>query len=288
MILGVDLGNYAIKTSKRISFNSKISTISPYEEKGDVIEYKGVQYWLGEGEFETEYRKAYKKNLLPLLLGAIAQSSDDINNNVVVGLPLSQYKEDKEYLSNLVMQNFNNEIKLNGVIKKINISDIEVVPEGVAAVDYDFEGIVVDIGGRTTDICLLVQDGGRRKIRKPYSLPLGILNLEADYIKTINNKLGLDLSVSDSDRIFRNGLKIYGEEQDIDFAIEVYKSFVDRLISQIQVDYPIKTYDIALVGGGAERLSIPILNRLPNSFLVEDSFWANANGYELIGRSIWE
>ena len=288
MILGIDLGNYATKSSKGISFLSKVCLSGGFEENGENILLDGVKFYLGEGDFDTEYRKAYKSNLLPILYGAIALSTSDKSNCIVLGLPLSQYKEDKEYLTNLVLQNSKKEIEINGVIRKVIIEDVEIVPEGVSAADEDFEGIIIDIGGRTTDICLIQQEGNRRKVRKPYSIPKGILNLESDYINIINKRYGLDLLPGDAQRILREGLKIYGEPQKIDFAMEVYKTFVDGLISQVQVDYPVKTYNILLVGGGAELLYNPIKKRLPNAELINNSFWGNALGYERIGKEIWQ
>lgn len=287
MIKGIDLGNHTTKDEKGVTFLSKVSNECGLEEKADWIILDGRKIYLGEGDFDTEYRKSYKKNLLHCLFGMLALTSNEVKNKVVLGLPLSQFKEDKLYLTNLIMQNKDKEIILNGIKKRIIIDDIEIVPEGVVAVEDTFEGIVLDIGGRTTDICLLKEEGGRRKIKKPYSMPKGVLSLEADYINCINKKLGLDLLPEDSDRILKNGLKIYGINQDISFAMEVYRNFVDALITQIQVDYPIKTYDVALVGGGADMLFNPIKTRLPNAFLVDEPYLANAIGYYEIGRSIW-
>ena len=171
--------------------------------------------------------------------------------------------------------------------KRIIIEDIEIVPESVASVPDLFEGIVIDIGGRTTDIALVMHESGRRKIKIPYSLPQGVLNLESQYINAINSKLGLDLMPNDANRILQNGLQIYGENQDVSFAIQVFKDFVNSLVNRIQIDYPVKTYPILLVGGGAEMLYKPIKKRIPNAQLIKDSFLANANGYYKIGRSIW-
>lgn len=287
MIIGVDLGNFAVKTSKGVYFLSKLSQDKSLNEHSDILEFDDKHYSLEEGFFDTEYRKAYKKSLLPLLYAAIGLSTDDTKNEIVCGLPLSQYREDKEYLRNLILQNSNKTITINGARKKIFIDDIEVVPEGVAAVPNDFEGVVIDIGGRTTDVCLLTHEGFKRKIKKPYSLAQGMLNLEGDFIKVINNKFGLDLSLDDASRILKSGLKIYGEEQNIEFAMFIYHTFVNSIISLLQVDYSLKTYDIALVGGGAKTLYKTFKNAMPNTRLIENSFFANAIGYERIGENIW-
>lgn len=287
MIIGVDLGNFAVKTSKGVSFLAKVSNNKSLNENSDILELESKAYYLEEGNFDTEYRKAYKNSLIPLLFAAIGLSTDDVTNEIVCGLPLSQYQEDKEYLRNLILQNSNKTITINGARKKILIDDVEIVPEGVAAVPDEFEGIVLDIGGRTTDVCLLINEGCKRKIKKPYSLAKGVLNLQGDFIKVINNKFGLDLNLEDTERILRNGLKIYGEQQNIDFATSVYRTFIEDVISQIRVDYSVKTYDIALVGGGAEMLYKIIQSILPNVQLIKNSFFANALGYERIGENIW-
>ncbi|MGL5085131.1 MAG: ParM/StbA family protein [Clostridium sp.] len=287
MIIGSDLGFYVSKTHLGVSFLSKVSKVGGIEETGDTLILDGCKYYLGEGEFETEYKKAYKGNLITLLYGSLALTSDDVHNKIVVGLPLSQYKEDKDYLRNRILQNSDKRVIINDVSKRIIIDDVEIVPESVASVPVEFEGIVIDIGGRTTDIALIVNESGRRKIKTPYSLPQGVLNLESQYINLINSKLGLDLMPIDANRILENGLKIYGEKQDISFAIQVFKDFVNGLVNRIQIDYPVKTYPVLLVGGGAEMLYKPIKNRIPNVELIKDSFLANAIGYNKIGRSIW-
>lgn len=288
MILGVDVGSYSVKSSKGITFLSKLTKYGGFEENSDYIVINSDKWYLGEGDFDTEYRKAYRKSFINLMYAAIALSTDEVYNNVVVGLPLSQYKEDRDYLRNIILQNSDKNLIINDVSKRIVINDIEVVPEGIAAVNDSFEGIVIDIGGRTTDICLITNEFNKRKINKPYSLPLGVLNLENDFISVINNTYALDLFPEDTQRILDKGLKIYGQEKEIDFAMEVYKKFVNKVMSILQVDYPIKTHNIALTGGGAEILQKPLIKRLPNAELIKDGYFSNAIGYEFLGKEIWE
>lgn len=271
MILGVDLGNYYTKSSKGVSFLSKVSFNEGIESK-DFIRINNKKVYLGEGEFDTEYRKAYKNNIIYLLQGAIEKSTNDKKNKVVVGLPLIQYKEDKEYLINRVMQS-----KL--------VEDIEVVPEGVMAVPNNYEGILIDIGGRTTDICLLIIEGNKRKIKQPTSLPIGIQNLENEFINSINATYGLDLKQEDSNRILDNGLFIYGERKKVN--MDSFKVFVENIVRRMQVDYSLKTNNVALIGGGAEKLYIPFKNRIPQAYLVRDAFMANALAYEKYGKEVF-
>lgn len=271
MILGVDLGNYYTKSSKGIYFLSKVSRIPSIESK-DFIVSDNSKIYLGEGEFDTEYRKAYRVNLLYLLQGAIERTTNDKNNKLVVGLPLSQYKEDKEHLINRILQS-----RL--------VNDVEVVPEGILTVPANYEGIIIDIGGRTTDICLLKFESNKRRIKKPMSLPTGVMNLESDFINYLNNLYGLDLKPSDSERILKNGLYIYGERKEI--SLDIFKEFVEIIVRRVQVDYSLKTNNVVLIGGGAEKLFNAFKNRIPQSYLVKEPFMANAIAYERYGREIF-
>ena len=271
MILGVDVGNYYTKTSTGVSFMSKVAN-APGILTNTPVTIKEKTMYLGEGEIDTEYRKAYKESYLYLLLGAIQRSTTDKNNKVVVGLPLSQYKADKAYLINRILQ--------SGIVQ-----DVEVQPEGAIAVEPTYTGIVVDIGGGTTDICLIKREGMKRLILEPYSIPKGILNLESEFINQVNSSYGLDLQPVDADRIIQEGLFIYGEPKQ--FSMEVYKTFVESLVRRIQVDYSLKTNNITLVGGGAHKLYKAFKKRIPQTQLIQNSFFANAEAYAKVGRCLW-
>lgn len=271
-IIGIDLGNYYTKTSKGISFISKVSEI-PNILVNKPIQVNDKIMYLEEGEFDTEPRKAYKKNLLFLLKGAVQMSSYDKHNKVVLGLPLSQYKQDKEYLINRVLQ--------SGIVE-----DVEVEPEGIVSLPQNFSGVVCDIGGGTTDICLVVKEGERKRVKNPYSLPYGIHKLESEFINQINSMYGLDLQSCDADRIITNGLFVYGEQKP--FKMDVYKEFVNTVINRIQTDYSVKTNNFIILGGGAIKLYTAFKNRVPQCQLLTNSFYANANAFEKIGKEIWK
>lgn len=286
MILGIDVGNSFTKSSEGVSFESKTTQIKPFSNF-DGLKIGGEKIYLGTGNRDTNYRKIEKDNYINLLFGALALSTREKFNKVVVGLPISQFQEDKAELTNKIILNRKQDIEINGVSRSLIIDDVEVAPEGVVSIKNDFEGIVLDIGGRTTDTCIVTSNNGRRKIEHPLTQPTGILNLNNDFISLINSKFGLDLKEDDAERIIKKGLKIYGVQQDIRFAINVFKEYVETLINLLQVEYSLKTHDIALVGGGSATLYKPIQKRLANATLVENFFFANAKGYKNLGRGVW-
>lgn len=288
MILGIDLGNFAIKTSAGLSIESKTKPGMGILTTSPVIEYANKQFILGEGEFCTEYRKVRKDNYLELLFAAIALSTTDKNNKIVLGLPVSQFKNDKAELINLVIQKREMTGIINGESRTIFIEDIEVYPEGIGAVPSSFEGIVVDIGGRTTDICQISRTNGKRKIENAFSEPLGMLNLYSDFIKNLNNNHSLDLKINDAERILKKGLKIKGQVIDISIEKAVFREYVEKIINKLRIEYSVDTLDVALVGGGAMLLGRPFIKRLPQSFVVDNSVLANANTFKKVGEKLWQ
>lgn len=288
MILGIDLGNFAIKTSTGFDIESKTKLGTGILTTSPLVEYAGKQFILGEGEYCTEYRKVKKENILDLLFSAIVLSTTDINNKIVLGLPVSQFKTDKKELINLVMQNRKMIGVINSIERKIYIDDIEVYPEGVSSAGNEFEGIIIDIGGRTTDVCQVSLINQRRKIDNPFSEALGMINLYSDFIKSINSKYSLDLKLNDAERILKKGLKIKGELIDTSKEKLIFKDYVNKIISKLRVEYPLDTLDITLVGGGATVLGRIFKKNLPQTTIAENSFYANANIFEKVGKQLWQ
>ncbi|MDU1315416.1 MAG: ParM/StbA family protein, partial [Clostridium septicum] len=157
MILGVDLGSYSVKTSTNISFFSKVTQEEIFTESNKIV-FNGAAYNIGQGEFSTDWDKSRKENTLILLYAAIAKSTKDNINQIVIGLPVQQYKNNKDNLTEFIMNN------RCGIInkRKIFISDVVVAPEGASAyyaIDKNTREkignkqlIIIEIGGRTTDI----------------------------------------------------------------------------------------------------------------------------------------
>lgn len=286
MILGIDIGSYGTKTSAQVVFESKVAK-SSILTTNPICSLENEIYILGEGTFDTEYRKVKKENYFKLLFGAIILSSQDRFNKVVLGLPISQYKADKQELISLILTK-SLEGSINSVERSVVIEDVEVYPEGVCTVEDTFEGLLIDIGGRTTDCCLITRNLDKRKIENPFSLPIGTLNLYSDFIKSINNSLGLDLSINDAIRLLKNGLSINGIVIDIRNYMTVFKEFVENLINSLKVEYPLSTLDIRLVGGGSIVLAKPLLKRLPQAQIINNSIFANALAFAEVGEKLWQ
>lgn len=283
-ILGIDVGNSMTKSNKGVVFDTKYI-------KGENLLGTGIKtnrgITIGEGNYDTEYRKLKKDRYIDYLHTAIALSSNEEENQVVVGLPLSQYKKDREELIDLIVNNAYIDLELNNRGYRGYITNVSVYPEGVASISNEFEGVIVDIGGRTTDACFTYLNNGKRKIEEPISIPAGTLNLYNNFINVINNRYALDLKSKDAQRIMKNGLKIEGQQKDITFAIEVFKEFLEGLIKDLKLQYALSTNDIIFTGGGSLELRKPIMNRLEYAQFADNCLFSNANGFYRIGCDLF-
>lgn len=162
MIIGVDIGNYSVKTSELVNFISKVSESSSFTEENKIT-IDGEVYYISSGEFSTDWNKSQKDNTIPLLYSALARCEGNYFK-IVLGLPVGQYKKNKESLKAKIEENNFKHVLFKNKEKDILITDVLIAPEG-ASTYYNLTSeqkesignkqlLIVDIGGRTTDICL--------------------------------------------------------------------------------------------------------------------------------------
>ena len=289
-ILGVDVGNATTVTNTGVIIDSKTSKIKPITSCNK-LELDNEVVYVGEGEYDTTYRKLEKDTYLQLLYTAIALStkSRTVSNQIVLGLPLSQYNEDREALIQKVLSNNDKWININDTERHIIIDDVEVFPEGVFTVDDEYQGIVIDIGGRTTDCALIEVVRGKKKILDPISIPTGTINLYDKFIDSLNMELGLDLKLRDAERILESGLILDGTKVNIDFAKRFIEEYSENLYRQLQLKYSLKTNIVTLTGGGADLVYNHLESKLGQGLIKQrDSIKANAKNFYELGVSIFE
>lgn len=289
MILGVDLGTYSVKTSEKVSFLSKISEYESFNDTNKMI-INNEQLYIGEGEFATDWNKANKDNTMPLLLSAIYRSTEDRVNKVVLGLPIKQYKRNRESLKELIRENRYNNVNNRDIV----ISDVEVLPEGAAvyyAIDDDilksitkYQLTIVCIGGRTTEVCQYKGD----KIIGYDSIPVGMLNVYQDIVSYINKEYTKEFKLEEGQEILEEGLTLDGKVIDTSFITPILKRYFNSIYKDLQLKFNIDKGYIYLTGGGSETFEIAFKNRSQNIIISKEYVFDNALGYAEFGRSLWQ
>ena len=289
MILGIDLGNYSVKTSERISFFSKVTEQEQFYDTNK-MNINGEVLYVGDGKFDTGWNKAEKDNTLTLLYTAISRSTDDRINKVVLGLPIKQYKKNKDKLKEYIKENRCARVNERDIV----IQDIEVVPES-AAIYYNLpyehyeeftknQLTIICIGGRTTEICQY-KNG---KIIGFDSYKLGMLNVYQDIVSYINNKYTKDFELEEGEDVLENGLLLDGEYIDMSFIKPILKRHFIDVYKDIQLKFNIDKGYIYLTGGGSKIFEKAFMNRSSNVVKSNDPIYDNVMGYKKVGVNLWQ
>lgn len=294
MILGIDLGNFSVKTSEKVRFISKISERETFDDK-NTFTIEGVKYTVEDGEFTTDWNKSKKENTIPLLYYSIAKSTEDNLNQVILGLPIQQYKKEKDNLKEMIENNKIKEIVIENKTRNIFITDVEIAPESAAAYyNLDLETknkignkqlIIVDIGGRTTDICLFKD----RKIKEVKTVPVGMLNIYQEIIDYINTEYTESFKLEDGEGILKEGLFLNGSHRDISFIKPILLNNFNSIWKEIQLKFNTSLGYILLTGGGSLTLGKAFKNRIGNNLIIsKNPLFDNAEGFKKVGESIWQ
>lgn len=285
MNLGIDIGNYNVKTSEGVIFKSAVSENIEYGNKFDKIEIDSKTYYLGTGRLEIDYRKFDKENYIPLLLGAICKSSNSIENRIGLGLPIKQYSSCKQELIDK-LTNKTYDVTYNDIRRRIRITDVQVFPESVAGIiahfnstlfDVKYKDIVsVDIGGKTTDIALI----RNKKVIRSSQVNTGTI----DIYNCIKNSLearyfDIKISLDDIKDYLEKGLYYKGKRQNINFAIRSCNDLFKEIYTELNLNYPINASAVVFQGGGTDLLDSVLSKKISNIIKVDDLF-ANAKGYK--------
>lgn len=288
MIIGIDLGNYAVKTSERVHFLSKVSEMDNFTGDNKVI-YNNRAIYIGEGEFSTDWNKGKKESTLPLLFTAIERSTNDNINQVVIGLPIQQYKANKESLKELISNHrcacINN--------RRLLIENIEIAPEG-ASTYYNMpleirqeigekQLITLDIGGRTSDVGVFVN----KKIVDVKTVPTGMLNIYQDIIDYVNSNYVENFKLEDGEVILREGLFLNGENKDVSFIKPILHKHFNSIYKELQLKFNLNKGYMYLTGGGSNVLKLAFKNRLNNLIVSQDPIYDNALGFQRVGEQLW-
>jgi len=285
---GIDVGNYSLKEFPGTNIKSLVTTEENILGSKITLEYEDKIYYIGEGSFETELNKSIKENFLPLLLTGIAlNNTNDVFHQIVCGLPINQYKANKQALEEMVLSSRVREIKINGEPRKIIITDFAVYPEALGAyysLDINEDVILVDIGGRTTDIAYVAD----KKLKESSTVVIGTLNIYKDIADKLNSLYSLDLDISMAERILNKGyFEIDGQRTDLSFVTEMLKRNFNKINDDLSMKFPARTENIILVGGGYKIFEKAFKKRYQNSFVADNPIFANAIGFQKVGEMLW-
>lgn len=223
-IVGLDLGYTYTKTNTGVIFPSKITQVEPIMG-GNSIFLKDKTYYVGDGKGTLEINKIDEVITDVCLMYALSKCYDGSDFDIVTGLPISQYKTQKNQMKRMLLNHDKTYITVNDCVYPISIRNAEVYPQAAGALQSAnilSDAIVIDIGGRTVDIAYFDYLSDKRKLVNSSTLFGGMLALYSRIIEAVNLKYDTTLPVEYAEKILTRGLMYKGEMQDISFFKTYY------------------------------------------------------------------
>lgn len=171
----------------------------------------------------------------------------------------------------------------------------QVFPEGLAAfIDYAVDNFgnlrvdlqaetvgIIDIGGRTTDMAVVVPPGSVDHARSG-SENIGVLDLVEALGMSLAKELGTTIPVHAIDKALRTrSISAWGKKLDIgDMIDDCAKNVLERIMREInrRLGSAVDIDRILLVGGGAKVFG-SVAGQYPHIVIPEDPEFANARGF---------
>lgn len=281
-ILGIDIGYAYTKTSSSIIAPSRTTMSEPLLGGVPSITFRGKQYFIGIGNACFEINKTNDDLTRILMLYAICASTKDERVKVVTGLPVGQYKAQRDSLRSTLLDLSPATVILNTDARIVGIDDVMIYPQGLLPIYGDY--ISIDIGGRTVEIIQVENN----QVTFAKTIFEGMFVLYGRIVDKLNSIYATQLRDDYAERILMTGFLIDGVQQDISFLTPILAEYVDTIVDEVKKSTPCNITKVMLTGGGAQPLFAAIKRRLPNVRLVENSQFSNAMMFKKVGMSKWQ
>lgn len=337
-LVGSDLGYGQVKTFTDDTMIKFLSTVgTPISDFGRVaavttekellesltVTFENQKYYVGHnavvnsrnGRISLRQNKAEsndnKIKFLTSLALLTAENEEEATFDIVTGLPVLEYKNQKDKLYNMIY-NYGQPFEFymhygpNVVKKKIKVNNIKVISQGEAAF-YDFilddtgnikservemvsgTVMVVDPGYRTTDI--VTMENGRYIEPLSDQFNTGVNQIHQEILRLIMERLNIKKELKDLDEIVRSGKLFHAmKEYDIKRIIaDATTPFAENIVENLHTisnDTLASMQRIILAGGGASIIYPYVKDLLKNDIevsLMDNSEFCNASGYYKYG-----
>lgn len=296
-ILGLDNGYSSTKTSEAVCILSTVE--KGHDDYNNVLEISinGENYIVGEptGQYIVDADKFKTDAGIELLkvttLAAIGLSYPEesvIDVNVVAGLPVAYYADQKEDLEKLLKDLDGSCIEINKIGKKqvIKINKVMILPQACGIIieknKKNESSLVIDIGGGTWDVA---QFDGLKLVEKA-TYEEGMLVLYSAIAQMLNSKHYTNFKEYHIQNIIERGFFTVGDSKK---GIEEIEEYLDRevrkIVSTIKRNFNTNDVDnFYLIGGGALALKEYVRKYFPAIEVEENCQFTNVNSFAFMGE----
>lgn len=304
-IVGIDIGT---RTTVGCTKDKCCNIESRYEEKieldsmnkdDDFFEVDGKEYKISSGTYQNNIFKYKKRNFKYLLWYTLAKLvKSQSRAKICFGIPVDQFnnKDIKKEMATVIRGNSEFTIKIGNQNKTIYIEDFIIRPEGYGIyrnarkqklLDESAQTILIDIGGKTTDITLYSTTG---KLVDGWSLPYGLTMYYEKVKDLLISKGASDTTVEQAEEY------CYGRENDwkprtlphgLNLTIEK-EIFEEHLYNDLlaKFDNP-NNYNVIVAGGGANFWDTHFKSLIPD-VIIDKDVESNGKSFYQLAREHYE
>ena len=301
-IIGVDAGYGNMKTARTIYPTGLVAMDTKPFFDGDILEYNGTWYRIGEGHKAYNPDKTADEDFYILTLASIAaelstEQITEANVHLALGLPTTWTGRQREEYRRYMMRNPDVRFTFNAVLYSIHLTDCIVFPQGYAALvplmDNDkrfnefrqFTGTVMmaDIGNGTMNIMRLVN--GKPNDQHCWTEVLGVNQCMLTARKQMMDKYGIDMPESVIEQFLRTGTANLAREL-LDNLTDIVRGYVTGLFDALRLHgYDARLMKLFVMGGGG-CLVKHFGKYDPGAVVFVDDLHASAKGYEYMAQGV--
>jgi len=282
---GLDHGYLYTKDSDRNIFRSEYTKSGICMGSTPFISINGVNFSVGVGDRNIQNNKCESEMNYVTTLTNLSMCNED-SYNLVVGLPIDQYKAQCEKFKETILSYNGYEVIYKGKLMNFVINDVYVLPQGIGALLSmktipDGNVIIFDWGGMTIDIAYIEFIYGNPKLIKSVTWAEGIQKIYGKLIGKVNEKYDLTLNISEAENILVHGLFIDGTEVSLEFLTDTISEYVAPIVRDFKVNFPAVTTQIYMTGGTStiKLIYCEFIKYFMSAKIIDNSQFANAIGY---------
>lgn len=291
-IIGIDHGYGNIKTASTVTK----SGVTAYETEpifsGNVLEYKGGYYRIGECQKEFVSNKVSDDDYYLLTLMAIARELNvygiyEGDIHVAAGLPLTWIRRQREDFRNYLLRNQEVSYRFNRKDYHLRFVGCSLYPQGYPAIvsrlkDFRGTNLLADIGNGTMNILYI--NNKKAVESRCWTEKFGVNQCMIAARNAVMDNFGVKIEETTIEQVFRYGAADIGKPY-LNCITTVARQYVADIFAALRkYEYNPDLMRLYIVGGG-ECLIRHFGQYDENRVTIVDDICATAKGYEYLAFS---
>ena len=257
-VIGLDHGYGNIKTAGTVTPTGITAYDTEPVFSGNILEYKGKYYRIGEGHKEFIADKSEDEDFYLLTLMAVARELNQKGMTkadvyLAVGLPLTWVRAQRDSFRKYLMRNETVDYRYNGIGYKVRFVGCSVLPQGYSALytmlsQTEGDNILADIGNGTMNILYIVDK--KPVEEKAWTEKFGVNQCVIAARNAVMDKYGVKVSDSVIERVLRTNKADIGQKY-LACIRDAAEKYVDGLFDVLRrYEYNPEIMKLFITGGG--------------------------------------